>query len=88
MRVVIIFTFLLLAFCSTSSAFYNSNWNKDRILLQDVQVLTLRRGEMTTGRRNNPIPQLTCISGKALRESNRVNSIQCKNVGFDGEDIN
>ena len=29
-----------------------------KVLLRDVQVLTLKNGKMTTGRRSSPVPQL------------------------------
>jgi len=59
-----------------------------KILLQDIDVLTFRKNEWTTGRRLNPIPQLKCIGGDAFMESYNINVIQCYNVGFDGYDVN
>merc|ERR1712166_118020 len=36
-----------------------------RVLLSDVQTLTLHNGRMTTGRRSSPVPQATSIGGTA-----------------------
>jgi hypothetical protein len=48
---------------STVSAFGNSNHKK--VLLKDVQTLTLHQGRMTTGRRTSPVPQIKCVGGNA-----------------------
>jgi hypothetical protein len=62
---------------------------KDAIYLKDVQVLTLMRDKMTTGRRSSPVKQLECIGGSAChRDSHLVEVIQCRNMGFDGESVN
>ncbi|XP_077548494.1 uncharacterized protein LOC144161768 [Haemaphysalis longicornis] len=56
-----------------------------KVLLRDVQVLTLRAGQYTTGRRANPVPQLKCVGGSAgCRDSPEV--VQCYNRGSDGRD--
>merc|ERR1712213_161047 len=47
----------------------------EKIRLRDVQVLTLRAGEMTTGRRSSPVPQLSCVGGSGA------------NRGWDGRDV-
>jgi hypothetical protein len=60
----------------------------NKIKLGDVQVLTLERGGMTTGRRSSPVPQLECVGGTARSHANQVRAIQCHNVGFDGNDYN
>lgn len=51
-----------------------------RVRLQDVQVVTGRRGQMTQGRRTAPVEQLTC-------HDCLVSAIQCKNVGWNGKDV-
>lgn len=53
--------------------------SKDRILLDDIKTLTFRRGEMTTARRLDPVPQLTCEGKLCTKVSPRV--IQCQNRG-------
>lgn len=59
---------------------------RDRVKLKDIKVLTLHHGQMTTGRRTRPLPQLICIGG-----TNRCKYlppvIQCYNRGSDGVDI-
>ncbi len=60
----------------------------ERILLKDIQVLTLRNGAFTTGRRNSPIPQLQCQNCHDDAARKVVDTIQCRNVGFDGRDVN
>jgi len=44
--------------------------------------LTLKKGQMTTGRRSSPIPQVSCVSGPC--SSVNIPVIQCLNRGFDG----
>ncbi len=60
----------------------------ERVLLKDVQVLTLRSGAFTTGRRNSPIAQLSCQNCADDAARRVVDTIQCRNVGFDGRDVN
>ena len=57
-----------------------------KVLLQDVQVLTLRNGQMTTSRRTSPVPQLKCVGGSAMGRFN-PQVVQCYNRGSDGVDI-
>lgn len=57
----------------------------NKILLKDVQVQTFQKGLMTTGRRS-VVPQLNCIGGDARYNANEINSIQCTNMGFNGND--
>ena len=51
---------------------------KDRVRLEEVQVLTLARGAMTTGRRSSPVPQLSCVGGSARNEE-QPERVQCYN---------
>ncbi|KAF9924405.1 hypothetical protein FBU30_005630 [Linnemannia zychae] len=69
---------------STASAFGNSN-NK-KVLLKDIQTLTLHQGRMTTGRRTSPVPQLKCVGGNACGDF-EPEVVQCTNSGFDGHDV-
>ena len=73
----------LLALCAVSSVM-----GHDRVLLRDVGVLTFERGLMTTGRRSAPVKQMMCTNCHSSRSIDAVTSIQCKNVGFDGVDVN
>ncbi|KAM6261676.1 store-operated calcium entry-associated regulatory factor [Porphyrio hochstetteri] len=58
----------------------------DRVLLRDVQALTLRRGGYTAARRAAPGPQLQCTGGSA--GCARVPEVvQCYNRGWDGFDV-
>ncbi|KAF9081372.1 hypothetical protein BGX23_000964 [Mortierella sp. AD031] len=70
---------------STVSAFGNSN-NHKKVLLRDVQTLTLHQGRMTTGRRTSPVPQIKCVGGNACGDF-EPEVVQCTNAGFDGEDV-
>lgn len=36
-----------------------------KVLLRDVQTLTVHKGRMTTGRRSSPVPQVNCVGGNA-----------------------
>ncbi|KAG0374644.1 hypothetical protein BGX24_010150, partial [Mortierella sp. AD032] len=69
---------------STVTAFGNSNHKK--VLLRDVQTLTLHQGRMTTGRRESPVPQVKCVGGNACGDF-EPEVVQCTNAGFDGEDV-
>ncbi|KAH7971222.1 hypothetical protein HPB49_020464 [Dermacentor silvarum] len=54
-------------------------------MLKDVQVLTLRQGQYTTGRRSHPVPQLNCRGGSAGCQDQPA-VVQCYNRGSDGRD--
>eukprot|EP00903_Cladosiphon_okamuranus_P008799 g8427.t1 len=55
----------------------------DRVLLQNVQVLTLYDSRETTGRRSAPVPQLSCQGGCGQWTPEIA---QCYNMGSDGTD--
>ncbi|GMS85275.1 hypothetical protein PENTCL1PPCAC_7450 [Pristionchus entomophagus] len=68
----------------------------DRVLLKDVTAITLTEGARTNGesmntvdqsRRSSPVPQLTCTGGSAQGKVQEPRIVQCKNVGFDGADV-
>ncbi len=58
----------------------------DSILENQIQVITLRQGGMTTGRRSSPVPQLQCVhegtAGCMTRFLPTV--VQCYNRGSNG----
>ncbi|KAJ1358653.1 hypothetical protein KIN20_017131 [Parelaphostrongylus tenuis] len=57
----------------------------ERVLLRDVNTITLREGQYTTGRRVAAVPQLRCVGGGACyKYQPRV--VQCVKQGFDGID--
>ncbi|KAF4460025.1 Transmembrane 66 [Fusarium albosuccineum] len=63
---------------------------KDAIKLSDVQSLTLRgNGAMTNHRRVSAIPQLRCVSRKALCDLYDIDVMRCNNQGssWGDEDI-
>lgn len=76
---------LVLLFFGLVATIVNAG-HSERILLRNVQVLTLHHGKWTTGKRTRPVPQLTCIGG-----TNRCKflppTVQCYNRGSDGQDI-
>jgi len=55
----------------------------NKVKLVDVQAITLRTGELTTGRRSSPLQQLVC-QGTC---TNSPTTVQCKNMGTDGHDV-
>jgi hypothetical protein len=61
---------------------------QNAVNLRDVSTLTFNRGQYTTFRRTNALPQLNCVGGSARRENYQVSTVQCRNVGFDGVDYN
>lgn len=81
-RFLVFSLFVTLFFCGTYALVHQS------IPLRDVEVLTLHNGQMTTGRRSAPVPQLNCVGGRARAQAHRVKTVQCYNRGFDGLDVN
>nr|CDJ95064.1 unnamed protein product [Haemonchus contortus] len=75
---VTIFTFILLSIALGECV-------TDRVLLRDVNTITLREGQYTTGRRSSPVPQLRCVGGSA-RGKFQPRAAQCFKEGFDGVD--
>ena len=59
---------------------------KERVRLEDVQVVTLTRGAITTGRRSSPVPQLACVGGSGRGEE-QPKRVQCNNRGSDGRGV-
>jgi len=58
---------------------------KDAIAWSDVTSLTLRSGQLTTGRRVPPVQQLLCIGGTAATDyAKHPELVQCTQTGFDG----
>lgn len=79
-------TFILACLSPTNAAWgFNSN-DPGKVLLRDIQVLTLKSGQMTTGRRSSPVPQLKCVGGSAQGQFN-PQVVQCYNRGWDGMDV-
>lgn len=83
---MIIKIFIFILTLSLSNAGWGSSNDPGKVLLRDVQVLTLKSGQMTTGRRSSPVPQLKCIGGSAQGNFN-PQAVQCYNRGFDGQDV-
>lgn len=79
-----LFTFALLC----SFMLQVESWNDGGgILLQEIQALTLYRGQYTTSRRTSPVPQLQCVGGTAGCHSFVPEVVQCQNKGWDGVDV-
>lgn len=70
----------------TFIAILSAAWSyQDKVKLKDIDVVTLRDGYMTKGRRSSPIPQLQCQGGSAgCRFQPKI--VQCYNKGHDGVD--
>ncbi|OWF35556.1 store-operated calcium entry-associated regulatory factor-like [Mizuhopecten yessoensis] len=60
---------------------------EDKVLLSEVETLTLYNGRMTNSRRSGPIPQLKCEGGSAGCGTFVPQVVQCTNKGSDGRDI-
>ncbi|XP_056424823.1 store-operated calcium entry-associated regulatory factor [Hyla sarda] len=58
----------------------------DRVLLKDIQAITLYADRYTNSRRAAPIPQLKCIGGSAGCSAMIPQVVQCNNKGWDGID--
>ncbi|XP_062895241.1 store-operated calcium entry-associated regulatory factor [Mobula hypostoma] len=61
--------------------------DSERVLLREVQALTLYSGRYTSGRRASPVPQLHCVGGTAGCNSFIPQVVQCYNKGWDGYDV-
>lgn len=60
----------------------------EKVLLKDIDVLTLYNGKMTKGSRSSPVPQLECIGGGTAPCSTfKPRVVQCYNRGSDGIDV-
>lgn len=55
------------------------------VLNTDIQTLTLQRGALTTARRVEPMPQLTCRGPHCAAHQPDV--VQCTNAGTDGGNV-
>ena len=53
---------------------------KERVRLEDVEVVTLTRGAFTTGRRSSPVAQLACVGGSGRGEE-QPEIVQCYSDG-------
>ncbi|XP_075717936.1 store-operated calcium entry-associated regulatory factor [Rhinoderma darwinii] len=63
-------------------------WNQhERVLLKDIQAITLYADRYTNARRSSPIPQLKCIGGSAGCGAMMPQVVQCHNRGWDGIDV-
>ncbi|XP_069834143.1 store-operated calcium entry-associated regulatory factor [Dendropsophus ebraccatus] len=63
-------------------------WSQhDRVLLRDIQAVTLYADRYTNARRTNPILQLKCVGGSAGCSAVIPQVVQCHNRGWDGIDI-
>ncbi|KAK5111212.1 hypothetical protein LTR62_005240 [Meristemomyces frigidus] len=79
---------LSVATTTTVSAKASTRSNTNSISLSKVKALTLRDGDLTTARRVEPIPQLTCTGGNA-KGLYTVDVMRCENAGYeyDAEDV-
>jgi hypothetical protein len=79
---------LLASLTSTTEAKKKYNKANDAVLLSNVRSLTLQKDKLTTGRRSDPVQQLTCAGGNAKGRYD-VDVMRCKNSGseYDPEDI-
>ncbi|XP_072261511.1 store-operated calcium entry-associated regulatory factor [Pyxicephalus adspersus] len=63
-------------------------WSQqDRVLLRDIQAITLYADRYTNARRSAPIPQLKCVGGSAGCSAMIPQVVQCHNRGWDGIDV-
>ncbi|KAM7204019.1 transmembrane protein [Naviculisporaceae sp. PSN 640] len=62
---------------------------KNAILLSEVQSLTLKANKQTTHRRVSAIPQLKCVSPRAICRLHEIDTLRCVNQGssYSSEDI-
>ncbi|KAK4569712.1 hypothetical protein LTR86_002680 [Recurvomyces mirabilis] len=74
---------LLLALATTlASTTYVKATRSNSVSLSSVKSLTLRDGALTSARRVEPIPQLTCVGGNA-KDLYNVDVMRCENAGYE-----
>lgn len=56
---------------------------KNAILLSKVATLTLREGKLTSSRRVDPVPQLSCVGPEDICDKYNVDIMRCSNDGAD-----
>ena len=72
----------LFVFCCSAQSHFS------KILLQNVDKIVLREGQMTNARRVSPIPQLRCVGGSAgCRSAPTPNLVICSNIGSQGGEV-
>ena len=97
----LLFCFLFFGFCFAWG--HDGSHHSDKVLLSDVDTLTLYGDRSTAYRRTvllhfftsktnpiqRPFPQLKCVGGDAEKYGYRVDVMQCKNMGgsYGSEDI-
>jgi len=54
-----------------------SEANSDRVLLNDVNVLTLHHGQSTKARRSSPVPQVSLCTYYTVEPSFRTLQLEC-----------
>ena len=92
MKLTYIILFVLIVECFSSSA--QQHIKHDKILLKDVKSLIFRKNEWSTYRRTESLHQLNCVEkhqhfdSMCQKHSDKIHTIFCKNVGFDGSDVN
>ncbi|XP_073453742.1 store-operated calcium entry-associated regulatory factor [Aquarana catesbeiana] len=63
-------------------------WSQhDKVLLRELQAITLHTDRYTNARRSSPIPQLKCVGGSAGCSAMIPEVVQCYNRGWDGFDV-
>ncbi len=80
--------FLLVVLCG--AACLASTTPSDRIHQKDIDALVFKAGEMTTGKRVAPRPQMRLTGSKprGVPEEHMPTRIACKNMGWDGTQAN
>lgn len=82
-----ILEFVSLNICQVTQNNYLFLRTGDKVLLKDIEVLTLRQGQYTKGRRSAGVPQLNCVGGSAGCGAFVPQVVQCYNRGWDGFDV-
>ncbi|XP_068127235.1 store-operated calcium entry-associated regulatory factor [Hyperolius riggenbachi] len=78
----------LLSFLALLQLSEVQGWSQhDRVLLRDIQAITLYADRYTNARRSSPIPQLKCVGGSAGCSAMILGAVQCQNKGWDGIDV-
>ena len=57
--------------------------SSNKVLFREIDSITLKRGQFTTGRRSPPLPQLVHIGGSVRKEdvSQHPQEVRCYNRG-------
>jgi hypothetical protein len=88
MKTIFLTLIFLGSICLSASQVFNREIDTDWIVrITDTKALIFKKDMWTTTRKSYQVPQMTCVGGTAYKMHPKVESIQCINMGYDGENV-